>query len=62
VKEGDALVAGDRVGLIRFGSRVDVYMPAGAVPLVALGSKCVAGETVIAEYATDDRTRAFKTG
>ena len=62
VKEGDSLVTGDRVGLIRFGSRVDVYMPEGATPAVALGSKCVAGETIIAEYATGDRTRAFKSG
>ncbi len=62
VKEGDSLVAGDRIGLIRFGSRVDVYMPAGGTPLVALGSKCVAGETVIAEFAAGDRGRLFKSG
>ncbi len=48
VKPGDTLRAGQRYGLIRFGSRVDVYLPEGAVPGVALGQKTVAGETVIA--------------
>jgi phosphatidylserine decarboxylase len=48
VKPGDTLVAGQRVGLIRFGSRVDVYLPAGTAPKVALGQRTVAGETVIA--------------
>jgi phosphatidylserine decarboxylase len=47
VKPGDILAAGQRFGLIRFGSRVDVYLPAGTSPKVALGQKCVAGETVI---------------
>ena len=60
VKEGDALSTGERVGLIRFGSRVDVYMPEGATPSVALGSKCVAGETIIAEYSAGERRRSFK--
>jgi phosphatidylserine decarboxylase len=50
-KQGDALSAGTRFGLIRFGSRVDVYMPPGARPLVALGSKATAGETVLAEFS-----------
>ena len=49
VKPGDILAAGQRVGLIRFGSRVDVYLPAGTEPRVLLGQRCVAGETVLAE-------------
>lgn len=48
VKEGDVLAAGQRYGLIRFGSRVDVYLPAGIDPLVRKGEKSVAGETVFA--------------
>jgi phosphatidylserine decarboxylase len=49
VKPGDILAAGQRVGLIRFGSRVDVYLPAGTEPRVLMGQKIVAGETVLAE-------------
>lgn len=49
VKPGDMLAAGQRVGLIRFGSRVDVYLPAGTEPNVLLGQKTVAGETILAE-------------
>ena len=49
VHEGDDVEAGQRVGLIRFGSRVDVYLPAGTSPKVLLGQRAIAGETVIAE-------------
>jgi phosphatidylserine decarboxylase len=49
-KEGDGLVAGERFGLIRFGSRVDVYLPASASIAVAEGQTAVAGETVIARF------------
>jgi phosphatidylserine decarboxylase len=49
VKPGDIVAAGQRVGLIRFGSRVDVYLPAGTEPRIVLGQKIVAGETVLAE-------------
>jgi phosphatidylserine decarboxylase len=59
-KEGDALAAGERIGLIRFGSRVDVYMPAGCVPLVAVGSKAVAGETILAEFSLNAVRREFR--
>ena len=49
VKPGDILAAGQRVGLIRFGSRVDVYLPEGTEPTVLMGQKTVAGETVLAQ-------------
>ena len=49
VKPGDILSVGQRVGLIRFGSRVDVYLPAGTDPCVLLGQKIIAGETVLAQ-------------
>ncbi|WP_299327962.1 phosphatidylserine decarboxylase [Parasphingopyxis sp.] len=55
VKPGDMVVAGQRVGLIRFGSRVDVYLPAGTAPRVVLGQKTLAGETVIAKIGEDMR-------
>lgn len=48
VKPGDIVAAGQRIGLIRFGSRVDVYLPAGTAPKVALGQRIVAGETILA--------------
>lgn len=49
VRPGDRLQAGERFGLIRFGSRLDVYLPPGVAPLVAVGQTMVAGETVIAD-------------
>ena len=52
VKPGDVVAAGQRVGLIRFGSRVDVYLPEGTEPKVLLGQKTVAGETVLAEIGS----------
>ena len=48
VQEGDRVAAGQRIGLIRFGSRVDVYLPAGYGCAVAVGQRAVAGETVLA--------------
>lgn len=47
---GGALAIGERFGLIRFGSRVDVYLPLAAVPRVAIGQTAVGGETIIAEF------------
>ena len=52
VKPGDMVAVGQRVGLIRFGSRVDVYLPAGTDARVLLGQKVIAGETVLAELGT----------
>lgn len=52
VKPGDMIAAGQRIGLIRFGSRVDVYLPAGTEPKVLMGQKIIAGETVLAQIST----------
>jgi phosphatidylserine decarboxylase len=52
VAEGQTIGAGERIGMIRFGSRVDVYLPAGAVPRVSVGQTALAGETVIADLGT----------
>ncbi|MGP6087462.1 phosphatidylserine decarboxylase [Antarctobacter jejuensis] len=49
VKPGAQLQTGERFGLIRFGSRLDVYLPPNVAPLVSIGQTMVAGETVIAE-------------
>lgn len=51
VENGDSLQAGQRFGLIRFGSRVDVYLPTSVAPLVCVGQRAVAGETVLADFA-----------
>lgn len=48
---GDHVAIGDTYGLIRFGSRLDTYLPAGTHPLVAVGQRAVAGETVIADLS-----------
>lgn len=50
LKQGAHLEAGDRIGLIRFGSRVDVYLPEGLEPLVCVGQTSVGGETVLADH------------
>ncbi|KEO91095.1 phosphatidylserine decarboxylase [Erythrobacter longus] len=49
IKPGDTVAKGQRIGLIRFGSRVDVYLPAGTQPKVLLGQRVIAGETILAE-------------
>lgn len=50
--ERDVLQPGERFGLIRFGSRLDVFLPAGAAPRVSLGQTAIAGETVLAEFGS----------
>jgi phosphatidylserine decarboxylase len=50
-RTGDTLKRGERYGLIRFGSRVDVYLPVDVQPLVKLGDVTVAGETVLGRLA-----------
>jgi phosphatidylserine decarboxylase len=52
VEEGASVARGERIGLIRFGSRVDVYLPADASVLVASGQTAIGGETVLAKLAT----------
>ena len=59
VKEGDELVAGERFGLIRFGSRLDVYLPLSARPLVGVGQNAIAGETVLADLRSQEPPRRF---
>jgi phosphatidylserine decarboxylase len=61
VNEGDRLEPGQRFGLIRFGSRVDVYLPKGVAPLVAVGQRAIAGETIIADLESDEAQRQVKT-
>lgn len=61
-KEGVAIQAGERYGLIRFGSRVDVYLPEGAKALVGVGQKAIAGETVIADLGAKEPVRNFRVG
>ena len=61
-REGDNVAAGERIGLIRFGSRVDVYLPVAVEPLVGLGAKAVAGETVLADMRAAGARRSFRTG
>lgn len=54
VKQGSRLQTGERFGLIRFGSRLDVYLPDGVPPLVSIGQTMVAGETIIANLLLSD--------
>jgi len=60
VREGASVGAGERIGMIRFGSRVDVYLPDGVRPLVAEGQMSVAGETVIADLKAGVRELTFR--
>ncbi len=57
VQEGDVLATGERFGMIRFGSRVDVYLPEGVEPMVALGQGMISGETVIADLSSSEPRR-----
>jgi len=61
-REGAAVAPGERIGLIRFGSRVDVYLPFDAVALVAEGQLAVAGETVLAQLGGGAPPTAFRIG
>jgi phosphatidylserine decarboxylase len=60
VRDGQNVSAGDRVGLIRFGSRVDIYLPDGARLLVAEGQTALAGETLIADLTGGHAPDAFR--
>jgi len=57
VKTGDIGVAGQRIGLIRFGSRVDVYLPVGTAPNVSLGQRTIAGETILGTIGQGEAAR-----
>jgi len=48
LREGDSIAAGDRFGIIRFGSRTDLYLPPGVKPVVSVGQTAIGGETVMA--------------
>ena len=60
VREGDTIGAGERFGLIRFGSRVDVYLPEGASVLVGVGQKAIAGETMLADLKSGAAQPQFR--
>jgi phosphatidylserine decarboxylase len=62
VRQGVSVGVGERIGLIRFGSRVDVYLPEGVRPLVAEGQTAIAGETVIADLRAGDPQRTYRIG
>jgi phosphatidylserine decarboxylase len=59
VREGDTLATGQRFGLIRFGSRVDVYVPTTTEVLVGVGQKAIAGETVLADLKGNEAARRY---
>lgn len=61
VSEGQDMQTGERFGLIRFGSRLDVYLPDGMQPMVSLGQTMVAGETVLADALSDEQPRQGRT-
>jgi phosphatidylserine decarboxylase len=60
VREGQSIGAGERFGLIRFGSRLDVFLPEGTRPLVAEGQTAIAGETVLADFRLSDTGRTYR--
>jgi phosphatidylserine decarboxylase len=62
VKIGDSLSTGERFGLIRFGSRLDIYVPLTAQVLVGLGQASVAGETVLADLTANEPGRQYRVG
>jgi phosphatidylserine decarboxylase len=57
VREGQAVRVGERLGMIRFGSRLDVYLPPATMPLVIEGQRMLAGETVLADLKSDEGRR-----
>ena len=61
-REGQTIAAGERFGMIRFGSRLDIYLPEDVVPQVAVGQTTVAGETILADLRVPDAGRAFRGG
>jgi phosphatidylserine decarboxylase len=62
VRDGDTIGVGERFGLIRFGSRVDVFLPTSTQVLVGVGQKALAGETVIADLRAGEPARQYRKG
>lgn len=62
VREQQPVGAGERFGMIRFGSRLDVYLPEGVAPLVAVGQTSLSGETILADLKGADARLAFRAG
>jgi phosphatidylserine decarboxylase len=62
VQVGQAINTGERFGMIRFGSRLDIYLPEGTPPLVAVGQTSIAGETVLADLRNAGEARAYRAG
>jgi phosphatidylserine decarboxylase len=62
VSEGATVGAGERIGMIRFGSRVDIYLPESTRPLVAEGQTAIAGETLIADLRGGIGELTFRVG
>ena len=62
VREGETIGVGDRFGLIRFGSRLDVYLPDSIRVMVGVGATAIAGETVLADVKASETPRSFKAG
>jgi phosphatidylserine decarboxylase len=60
IREGDQLCAGERIGIIRFGSRVDIYLPAGTAIVAGEGQRMIAGETVIANFDKGEIVPVFR--
>jgi phosphatidylserine decarboxylase len=60
VRQSEAVAAGQRIGMIRFGSRIDVYLPEGGRALAAEGQTAIAGETVIADLTATESGRTFR--
>jgi phosphatidylserine decarboxylase len=60
VKAGDSIGRGDRIGIIRFGSRVDVYLPTSEVPQVVIGQTVIGGETILAKFGAQNKPSSSK--
>ncbi len=58
LEDNQRVVTGQRIGMIRFGSRVDVYLPKGVNPLVSVGQRAIAGETVLADMKSREKQRS----
>ena len=55
--QGHTVRSGERIGLVRFGSRADIYLPPGCEPLVAIGQRAIGGETVLADLTSEESRR-----